>query len=254
MQGRGTGQVLLEVEHEGFNVQLAQQVAHAGVLDDGAVVDDADVAAQLFGLFQVMGGEDDGDALLVEFGEKAPHRTAQFNVHPGSGFVENQQARFVDQRAGNHQAAFHAARKRTRRYIALVPKAQLGQVLLGPLLGDFWRNAIVAGLGHNNVETLLELVEVEFLRHDAQAALERRRRTVQVVTEHIDRAAGLVHQGRKDADGGGLAGAVGAKQGEEVAFGNIEVDAIEGLKAVAVGLGQLSDGQGRTHSGSLTEE
>ncbi|MNV83578.1 hypothetical protein D3C71_1773940 [compost metagenome] len=74
------------------------------------------------------------------------------------------------------------------------------------------------------------------------------------MAEHVDRAAGLVDQGGEDADGGGLARAVGAEQGEEVAFGNIQIDALEGLEAVAVGLGQLSDGQGGTHSGSLTEE
>ena len=32
------------------------------------MVDDADVAAQLLSLFQVMGGEDDGGALLIEIG------------------------------------------------------------------------------------------------------------------------------------------------------------------------------------------
>ena len=254
LQHRRRGQVLLDVEDEGFNMQLAQQLAHAGVLDNGAVVDDADVTAQLFRLFQVVGGENDGDALLIELGEEAPHRTAQFNVHASSGLVEDQQARLVNQRAGNHQTALHATGQRTRRHVALVPQAQLGQVLLGALLGHLGRNTVVARLGDDNVEALLELVEVELLRHHAQAAFERRRLAVQVVAEHVDRAAGLVHQGGEDADGGGLAGTIGAKQGEEVAFGDVQVYALEGLEAVAVGLGQLSNGQGGTHSGSLTEE
>ncbi|AZD59734.1 hypothetical protein C4K18_1750 [Pseudomonas chlororaphis subsp. aurantiaca] len=218
-------------------MQLAEQLAHAGVLDDGAVVDDADVAAQLLSLFQVMGGEDDGDAFLIQFGEEAPHRTTQLDIHASGWFVEDQQARFVHQGPGDHQPALHAAGQRARRHIALVPQPELGQVLLGPLLGNLGRDAVVTGLGHDDVEGLLELVEVELLRHHADATLERGGLTVQVMAEDIHRAAGLVHQGREDADGGGFAGTVGAEQGEEVTFGDIQIDTTQGLETVAVGFG-----------------
>ncbi|MCY1188328.1 hypothetical protein D9M73_294200 [compost metagenome] len=67
------------------------------------------------------------------------------------------------------------------------------------------------------------------------------------MAEHRDAAAGLVHQGREDADGGGLAGTVGAEQGKEIAFGHFQIDALEGLEAVAVGLRQLTDGKRGTH-------
>ncbi|MNV63350.1 hypothetical protein D3C71_1559380 [compost metagenome] len=67
------------------------------------------------------------------------------------------------------------------------------------------------------------------------------------MAEHVDRAAGLGHQGREDADGGGFAGAIGAEQGEKIAFGDIQVDAMQRLEAIAVGFGQLPDGQSGTH-------
>src|SRR5690606_40415895 len=98
------------------------------VLDDGALVDDRDVAAQLLGLFQVMGGEDDGHPLAVELGDEVPHRAAQLDVDAGGGLVEDQQARLVDQRAGDHQAALHAAGEHARGHVALVPQAELVQV------------------------------------------------------------------------------------------------------------------------------
>ncbi|MNH13041.1 hypothetical protein D3C79_726000 [compost metagenome] len=201
------------------------------------MVDDADVAAQLLSLFQVMGGEDDGDALLVQLGQKTPHRAAQFDIHTRRRLVEDQQARLMDQRPGNHQAPLHAARQRTRRHIALVPQTELGQILLGTLLGHLGRDAVVTGLGHNDVEGFFELVEVEFLRHHANAALERRRLAIEVIAKDAHRAAGLVDQGRENANGGGLAGAVGAEQGEKVTFGDIQVDTLEGLETVAVGFG-----------------
>ena len=64
---------MLEIKQEGFDMQLPQQLAHAGVFNNGAVVDDPDVAAQLLSLFQIMRGEDDGGALLIKLGKKAPH-------------------------------------------------------------------------------------------------------------------------------------------------------------------------------------
>ncbi|MNR22869.1 hypothetical protein D3C85_1398490 [compost metagenome] len=159
------------------------------------MVDDADVAAQLLSLFQIMGGEDDGDAFLVQLGEEAPHRATQFDVHAGGGLVEDQQAWLVYQRPGNHQATLHAARQRARRHITLVPQTELGQVLLGTFLGNLGRNAVVTRLGHHDIEGFFELVEVEFLWHHPDAALERGRIAVQVVAKDIHRAAGLVHQG-----------------------------------------------------------
>jgi hypothetical protein len=55
---------------------------------------------------------------------------------------------------------------------------------------------------------------------------------VDVVAEHAHAPAGLVHQRRDDADRGGLAGAVGAEQREEVTRLDRQVYALERLHAV----------------------
>ena len=57
-------------------------------------------------------------------------------------------------------------------------------------------------------------------------------------------AAGLVDQRGDDADDGGLAGAVRPEQGEEIAFVDIQVDALERLDAVFVDLGELAKDEG----------
>ena len=62
---------------------------------------------------------------------------------------------------------------------------------------------------------------------------------VDVVAEHLDLAAGLVDQRSDDADCGGFAGAVRPQQREEIAFLDRQVDALQGLDAVLVGLGEL---------------
>src|SRR5690606_24154708 len=94
---------------------------------------------------------------------------------------------------------------------------------------------------------LLELVEVELLRHHPETTLEPGGVAIQVVAEHVHRAAGLVHQRGKNADGGGLAGTIGAQQCVEVALGHVQIDAFQRLEAVTVNLGQLSDRQSGSH-------
>src|SRR5690606_41196294 len=100
----------LQVEQEGLDVQLLEQLAHAGVLDDPGVVDDADVAAQLLGLFEVMRGENDGDAFPVQFRQEGPHRTAQLDVPARGGFCEYKQTLLMYKRTGDTPSSPHAGR------------------------------------------------------------------------------------------------------------------------------------------------
>ena len=55
-RGRHHCEWLFKIEHKGFHIQLSQQRAHGSVFNQGALVDDADVAAQTFGFFKIMGG------------------------------------------------------------------------------------------------------------------------------------------------------------------------------------------------------
>src|SRR3546814_4459691 len=52
---------------------------------------------------------DDGDASLAQFADQFPHVAAQFDVDPGGRFVQEEHARFVGERLGDHHAALHAA-------------------------------------------------------------------------------------------------------------------------------------------------
>ena len=112
---------------------LRSSVAHAVALDDAAVIDDGDVAAEALRLFQIVRGQDDGGALLVDLAQELPHRAADFDVHAGRGLVQDQQPRLVHQRARDHQPPLHAAGQRARHALALVPQLQLLQVFLGAL-------------------------------------------------------------------------------------------------------------------------
>ena len=73
------------------------------------MLNDADVAAQHFRLFQVVGSQNDGGAFVIEVFQEAPHGAAQLNVYARRRLIEDQQLWLVHQRTGNHQAALHPA-------------------------------------------------------------------------------------------------------------------------------------------------
>src|SRR5438477_10152515 len=76
VEPRGDAERVAQVQHEGRDVQPAEQSAHAVTLDDAAAADDGDVAAQGLGFLEVVGGENDGGAAGVDLPEELPDRTA----------------------------------------------------------------------------------------------------------------------------------------------------------------------------------
>ena len=104
-------------------------------------------------------------------------------------------------------------------------------------------DAVEARLVDDDGLRRLEHVEVDFLRHDADAGLGRLELAVDVVAEHADAAGRLVHQRGDDADQRGLAGAVGTEQREEIALLDVEVDALQRLDTILVGLDETADRQ-----------
>ncbi len=78
--------------------------------DDLAGVDDPDPVGELVGLLQVLGGEEDGGALVVELRDLLPDRLARDGVEARGRLVEEQHPRLVHQRRGEVEAPLHAAR------------------------------------------------------------------------------------------------------------------------------------------------
>ena len=214
------GDGMRQVEHEGLGVELIQEPLHAGVLHQLTVIDDRDVAAQALGLLEVMRGEDDGGPFAVDLAQVLPHGAADLDVHAGGRLVEDQQPGVVHQGACDHQAPLHAAGEVASYLAALFPQAELLEQFFRAGIGRLAVDAVVAGLIDHDLDHRLEAVEIELLDRD--------------------RAGGLVHQRGDDADGGGLAGAVGTEQGEEIALADVEVDTLQGLETIAVGLAQAT--------------
>ena len=75
-----------------FLAQLAHQPGLVLNQDDLALADNADSVGHLLRFFDVVGGEDDGDAAFPQLAHHFPHVPAQLHVYPGGGLVEKEDA------------------------------------------------------------------------------------------------------------------------------------------------------------------
>ncbi len=190
-----------------------------------------------------MRGEDDRRAAGIDLAQEIPHGAADLDIDARGRLVEDQKPRLVHQGTRDHQTALHAAREAARYRVALVPQLQLLEVLLGALPRQLALDAVEPRLVDDDGLRRLEHVEVDFLRHDADAGLGRLELALDVVAEDADATGCLVHQRGDDADERGLTGAVGTEQREEVALLDVEVDATQRLDTILVSLDETADRQ-----------
>ncbi len=220
---------------------------------DLAPVDDGDGVAELLGFFQVVGGQDDGDAFLVDLAHIVPQLAAQLDVHARGRLVQDQDRRIVHQSLGHHQAAFHAAGQGADIGVGLVREAERGQQFVrAALVGG---HAVEAGLDLQGLARGEEDVGDDLLRHDPEGRAGVARLMVDVAVPDADRALGLVRHPGDDVDQGRLARAIGAQQAEHRAARHRQIDAAQGglgrrLLVARIGLLQAPhldgvDGQGR---------
>src|ERR1044072_5314034 len=191
--------------------------------DQLAVVDDRDPVAEPLGLLEIMGGEDDGDALGVKAADIIPELLAELDVDSGGRFVEDQDRRRMDHRLGDQKPPLHPARQRPRIGVGLVLEPDRAEQLQGAPLG--FGNAVEAGLDLERLAGGEEGVEQYLLRHHADRALGVARMLVDVEAPDGGAAGRFGDQSGEDVDQGRLAGAVGAQEAENAAAGDIERDA-----------------------------
>ena len=211
---------------------------------DLAVVEYGDAVGELVGLVQVLGGEEDGDAVGDQLADGLPRVVAAARVEAGGRLVEEDDPRVADQRHGDVEAALHAAGVGGGGLLGGLDQVEALQQLGGDAA------ALAAGevvqVRHEEHVLLAgdQTVDGGELSGDADRGADRLGVGGQVVAADVQPGRVGGDEGGEDVDGGGLAGAVRAEQGEDRPFGDGQVDAVE-HDLVAVGLAQpvRRDGQ-----------
>ena len=191
---------------------------------DPAVVDDADPVRHLLGFLDVMGGQNDRDALAAQAPNQRPHVAAEIDVDARGRLVEEQHVGLVAQRLGDHHAALHAARQFDDPGVPLVPQRQVAQQLLD--IGRIRRAPEQPAAEARPVDGG-ENIERDLLRHQS----DHRARGAVVVHDvmAVDQnfARSHRHRAADDADQRRLAGAVRTQEGENLAFVDLQIDRVE---------------------------
>ena len=215
------------------------------------MLNDADIAAQHFRLFQVVRGQNDGGAFVVQIFQETPHGATQFNIHASGRLIKDKQLWLVHQRAGNHQAALHPSGQHPRALVTFLPQIKLFQVLFAALKRLFALHAIVTRLVNNNLLYRLKRVIVELLRHQPQLALGVDHIFLQIVAKHADAARGFIDQWTDDPDGGGFPCPVRPQKRVEISRFDFKIYPAQRLDAPRVGFFELFKLQCNRHEFNL---
>ena len=204
---------------------LGDQLGRAAAADDLAVRHHRDLVGQPLGLLDVVGRHQDRRAARAQVVDQRPELGADLRVEADGRLVEQDQPRFVDQAAGEQQAAAHAAGELVDGVAATVAQARQVErpVDRGADVGD----PVEAGEDGQVVLDGDVDVEVVELRHDAHLGAGRLGVAGQLVAERPQLARVGQRLPGQQPHRRRLAGAVRPEQAEADALGHVEVEPVD---------------------------
>jgi hypothetical protein len=198
-----------------------------GVFDeDLAVVDDGEAIAELVGLFHVMRGEDDGDALAAKALDGFPHGDAALGIEASGGLVEEEDLGMVGDGAGDLETLREASAEGLRIGGSAIAEAELVEELGGAVGGGFLGHAKEAAMEVDVFGDGAGSVEGIVLGNYADDAAGEGGMGNDVYASDAHGAGGGNGAGGGDGDRGGLSGAVWAEQTIDHARGDVEVNTV----------------------------
>ena len=195
--------------------------------DEPAVGDDADAVGHALGDFKNMRGHDDGAAGAHAFAQNAFDLTRGAGIEPGQRFVENDQLRFVNERAGQRNFLPHALGKSFAAFLRMRRKIEPVQKLLCARLGKRRREAPQSGDEFEIFSRRQLVVDHRLIGNPRHQPLCRYRIGERVDAGDADAAGVGPQQAGDHAQGRRLAGAVRAEQRIELAGANIQVQPVD---------------------------
>ncbi len=208
---------------------------------------------QLVRLFEIVGGQQQGEALPRQPPHLLPHHRPALRIEAGGRLVEEEDRRPVHQTHGQVEAPLHSPRVRVGGAVRRRGHLEQRQQLLDAGAQRRRRQPVELPLQSQVLPPGGGRIDSRRLGHvaDPPPHLARPRRDVDAVD--AGGASRRRRQRREDAHGRGLARAIGAEQREHLARLDGEGHPVERHHAAAVGLAQLAhlDRARRVHPASV---
>ena len=213
----------------------AAELVRRALGDDQPVADDRDPIGEVLRLVHVVGGEEDGLSELAEARDDLPRLAASRRVEAGGGLVEEEQLGVADERHCDVETALLAAGELAGAIVRLALEPDEGDRLV-----DVARGGVVAGVELERLAHGEERLDAALLEDDPDALPPSAVSVLRVDAQDADLARAPLAIALEDLDRGRLPGAVGPEEREDLAGGDRQVDAADGLVR-AVRLAQAAD-------------
>ena len=204
-------------------------------------VEQGDAVAEALGLVQVVGAEQNRAPLAAQPLDQPPHVAGRLRVQGRRGLVEEQQLRLGQQRPRQGQALLHPLAQPPD----LVPGAlvQLQQFQIAINLLPRIQRLVEPGEVEQVVAGAHPGVEARRLGQQADALVQALGLPGRIQAQHRSFAVGGGDHPGQHPHRGGLAGAVGSEQAQDLAGTDLEVQAVDGQGLFEM-LGQAVGGDG----------
>ncbi len=184
--------------------------------------------AESVGLLQILRGQEERHAVPVQLLHVSPHRVAGDWIETGRGFVQEHDARLVDQRTRQVQPALHPARVALHRPVGVFAQGHDFEQVVRPTVCVCVRNSKQPGLQHELFPPRLKVIEADLLECDANRLTDLVRVLEDVQSANLRRPGSRPKQRREHPHGCGLAGTVLTQEAEDLALRYVQVDSING--------------------------
>ena len=225
---------VLDVQLHDLAADLVLELVGGSQGDHGADVDHGDPVRELIGLFEVLGGEQQGGAFVLQLTDEVPHVDPAPRVEARRRLVEEQDLRTPHQARGQVQPPAHAAGVRLRRTSRGIRQLEPRQDLLGTTPRLRLREVVQPSDELEVLEAGQVLVDRRALSREADPEPQLLGVAHGVQPVDLRSAAGGREQGGQDPDRGRLAGPVRPEQPEHRAGLDLEVDPLERLDVAEV--------------------
>ena len=231
-----------ETDADGVTFEPCLEVVRRPLGDDAAPVDDRDAPGIAVRLLEIMGGEKNGDPVLLRQPRHlVPQRRAAFRVEPRRGLVEEEHPRPVNETHGEIEATPHAAGIGARQAPGGLLEIEQVEQGIGAGAQRLAAKAEQAPLKEQVLAARELLVDGRGLRHIADLAAHGGGLADRIMAGDGGPSGGGAGERRQHAHGRGLARAIGAEKGEDLPRLDGEGNAAHRLDRAGIGLFQCLD-------------